>query len=131
MASVICPYCDSSDLKVNHRFCIDGTQREHEPLVISRLRRAIELEKRMTEYEMMEKKQQKEAREKEIREGKKYGRDFYKYSPEDVKDITDVAFLRELRFGVTPAGQPTNEFEWESLHSFHNVINKRIDELEK
>ena len=58
----------------------------------------------------------------------KYSRDFYKYSPED---ITDVAFLRELYFGVSHAGQPTSEFEWKALKSFLNVIDKRIDELEK
>ena len=55
-----------------------------------------------TEYEIMEKKQHKETGEKEIHEGKKYGRDFYKYSSEGVKDITSIAVLCELYFGVTP-----------------------------
>ena len=84
--------------KVNHRLCTPGVRRENEPPVISRQLRNIEIEKQRITYDKVE----KGTRAKELREGKKYGRNFVQYRTEEVKEIIDTDFIYEMYFALHP-----------------------------
>ena len=80
--------------------------------------------------EEKEKREEEDRRQQEIRDGKKYGRDFDRYTASDLKDITDVNFLKDMRNSIWPAGQPQDEWEFEELRNFEHFVNLRISELE-
>ena len=72
-----------------------------------------------------------ETRVNELREGKKYGRNFVQYAAEEVNEITNTDFLHEIYFALHSTGQPNDEYEMELLNRLLAVISDRIDELRK
>ena len=69
-------------------------------------------------------------RAEDVRQGKIYGEDYHRYSLEDIVKITDLNFLVDMYYAVTPSGQPTNSDDWDRLTNLLDAINRRIRELE-
>ena len=85
----------------------------------------------------VEQQQQEEAQRQEneelraMSEGKVYLRDYDRYNVEDLKNIFDINFLNDMREAITPAGQPSTDFEYELLCEMWRAIEARIVELKK
>ena len=132
MEAKACPYCFSADLKINHRFCTSGVRRTFEPFAISQQRQRIDREERRKKAreEKIERKRQEEARVKDIREGKKYARDYERYGPDDIEEITDITFLYEMADAIIPSGQPPTPMEYDYFCYLLNTVWNRINELQ-
>ena len=79
-------------------------------------------ERRRRESEELQQRHEEYVKNKE--QGKIYGDEYYRYMPEDVKNIRDIDFLISLSFNFWPKAQPANEYEW----IFYNTMKKAIDD---
>ena len=61
--------------------------------------------------------------------GKLHGDDYFAYTKEDIKQITDIKFLRRLMWNIHPSAQPTTRWEQEELEELISVITNRKREL--
>ena len=68
---------------------------------------------------------------KDRSEGIIYGRIYERYKEEDVRNITNISFLHDLLWGITPNAQPIYDWEWDWLYSMTTAIENRIVELKK
>ena len=99
-----CPHCHAPS---------SSTQREDERLdAEDRARRAV-------------------VTAKDRSEGIIYGRNYERYKEEDVRNITNISFLRDLSWEITPNAQPIYDWEWDWLCSMTTAIQNRIAELKK
>ena len=108
-----CPYC-------NHCKALERMRQEEE-----------RMERQRQELLAEEKKKAALKQERDEREGKIYGTDYFMYREEDIKNITDCSFLHDLWAASIPSAQPPSDEEYQELMHFLNVIQSRISELQK
>ena len=113
MQRKFCPYCQ-------HYQMVDSLAKKAEKIQAER-----ELEV------AAERARQEEEDRVAIREGKIHLRNFHLYSKEDILCITDIDFLNDMFWAITPAGQPPDPDDFEELCDMQNAIMSRIEVLSK
>ena len=63
--------------------------------------------------------------------GKIHGDDYFAYTKEDIKQITDIKFLRRLKWKIHPSAQPRTRWELEELEELISVFTNRMRELQE
>ena len=88
-------------------------------------------ERRKEEARLKEEVRQAAENAKNMSEGKIYGNDYHRYTKSDIKNISDVDFLRTMFFKVLPSGQPKTNWEYEEMCDIENCITARMNDLKK
>ena len=92
---------------------------------------AQRVEQQQQQQHQEEAQRQENEELRAMSEGKVYLRDYDRYNVEDLKNIFDINFLNDMREAITPAGQPSTDFEYELLCEMWRAIEARIVELKK
>ena len=83
------------------------------------------------EEEERERIEKEKKREEDLRNGLVHGDRYMAYSEAEIRSITDINFLRDMRMGIIPSGQPTSQWEHDDLNHTLCVISECIKKLEK
>lgn len=88
-----------------------------------------ELEEERQKEEEKRRRREEEWEQKRKR-GQKYGDAYWRYQPDDLKDIIDYDFLVKLQSGFWPwPSQPRPGFEEEIVNDMYEAINDRMLEF--
>ena len=91
---------------------------------------ALEREKE-EQARIEEERRQEETRADQEKKGIIHGDRYLAYSEEEIRQITDIEFLCEMKFHYIPNGQPPLQWEYDELMRMHSVICDCIKKLEK
>ena len=90
-------------------------------------KKRLEEERRQREREELQRRHEEYLKNQE--QGKIYGDEYYRYRPEDVKNIIDVDFLLSLSDNFWRRAQPVDDYEWLFYNSMNAAIYDRLHEL--
>ena len=90
-------------------------------------RKRLAEERQQRESEELQRRHEEYVKNKE--QGKVYGNEYHRYTPEDVMKITDIEFLISLSFNFWPKAQPADDYQWIFYNSMKKAIDDRLLEL--